>query len=70
MMAIEGGVMRISQDCTAGPATNIGALPLASHAGAEKQLKFFFCFFCCSFFKKENHSLTENYRLVSYLSTV
>jgi hypothetical protein len=42
MMAIEGGVMRISQDCTAGPATNIGALPLASHAGAEKQLKFFF----------------------------
>jgi hypothetical protein len=48
MMAIEGGVMRISQDCTAGPATNIGALPLASHAGAEKQLKKFF-FFVVSF---------------------
>ena len=37
MLAIEGSVMRISQDRTAGPASDVGALPLASHAGAEKQ---------------------------------
>ena len=41
MLPIERRVMRISQDRAAGTASDVSALPLASHAGAEKikQLK-------------------------------